>query len=138
MYLYWQSIIGVVVNQVNTIVDRTLAFTLVAASISAINCANKLNGFVMSLYRTSVSSVIYPMISKLSSEDSKEKFTSLVVQSINSAILLVIPISVGVMVLATLIVKLLFQSGEFDDTATGKTAIALVMYSIDMVAFGPR
>ena len=44
---------------------------------------------------TSVGAVIYPMLSKLSSEDNKEKFISSVVQSINSVILLVIPISVS-------------------------------------------
>ena len=131
-------LIGVAVNQINTMVDRTLASTLVEGSISALNYANKLNGFVMAMFITSVASVIYPMLSKLSSEDNKEKFTSSVVQSINSVILLVIPISVGAIVLATPIVKLLFQRGEFDDRATSMTAIALIMYSIGMVAFGLR
>ena len=131
-------LIGVAVNQINTMVDRTLASTLAEGSISALNYANKLNGFVMALFITSVGAVIYPMLSKLSSEDNKEKFTSSVVQSINSVILLVIPISFGAMALATPIVKLLFQRGEFDARATSMTAIALTMYSIGMVAFGLR
>lgn len=137
-WLIGPVLIGVAVNQINTMVDRTLASTLVEGSISALNYANKLNGFVMAMFITSVAAVIYPMLSKLSSEDNKEKFTSSVVQSINSVILLVIPISVGAMVLATPIVKLLFQRGEFDARATSMTAIALIMYSIGMVAFGLR
>ncbi len=131
-------LIGVAVNQVNAMVDRTLASTLVEGSISALNYANKLNGFVIALFITSIGAVIYPMLSRLSSEDNKEKFTSSVVQSINSVILLVIPISVVAMVLATPIVKLLFQRGEFDARATSMTSIALIMYSIGMVAFGLR
>ena len=137
-WLILPVLIGVAVNQINTMVDRTLASTLVEGSISALNYANKLNGFVMAMFITSVAAVIYPMLSKLSSEDNKEKFTSSVVQSINSVILLVIPISVGAIVLATPIVKLLFQRGEFDARATSMTAIALIMYSIGMVAFGLR
>lgn len=137
-WLIGPVLIGVAVNQINTMVDRTLASTLVEGSISALNYANKLNGFVMAMFITSVAAVIYPMLSKLSSEDNKEKFTSSVVQSINSVILLVIPISVGAIVLATPIVKLLFQRGEFDARATSMTAIALIMYSIGMVAFGLR
>ena len=137
-WLIGPVLIGVAVNQINTMVDRTLASTLVEGSISALNYANKLNGFVMALFITSVGAVIYPMLSKLSSEDNKEKFISSVVQSINSVILLVIPISVGAMVLATPIVKLLFQRGEFDIRATSMTSIALIMYSIGMVAFGLR
>ena len=137
-WLIGPVLIGVAVNQINTMVDRTLASTLVEGSISALNYANKLNGFVMAMFITSVAAVIYPMLSKLSSEDNKEKFTDSVVKSINSVILLVIPISVGAIVLATPIVKLLFQRGEFDARATSMTAIALIMYSIGMVAFGLR
>ena len=137
-WLIGPVLIGVAVNQINTMVDRTLASTLVEGSISALNYANKLNGFVMAMFITSVAAVIYPMLSKLSSKDNKEKFTSSVVQSINSVILLVIPISIGAIVLATPIVKLLFQRGEFDARATSMTAIALIMYSIGMVAFGLR
>lgn len=137
-WLIGPVLIGVAVNQINTMVDRTLASTLVEGSISALNYANKLNGFVMALFITSVAAVIYPMLSKLSSEDNKEKLTISVVQSIDSVILLVIPISVGAIVLATPIVKLLFQRGEFDARATSMTAIALIMYSIGMVAFGLR
>lgn len=137
-WLVGPVLIGVAVNQINTMVDRTLASTLVEGSISALNYANKLNGFVMALFITSVSTVIYPMLSKLSTEDSKEKFTSSVVQAINSVILLVIPISVGAIVLANPIVKLLFERGEFDARATSMTATALIMYSIGMVAFGLR
>ena len=138
LWLIGPILIGVGVSQINTMVDRTLASTLVEGSISALNYANKLNEFVMALFISSVASVIYPMLSKLSNEDNKEKFTSSVVQSINSVILLVIPISVGAMVLAIPIVKLLFQRGEFDARATSMTAIALTMYSIGMVAFGLR
>ena len=137
-WLIGPVLIGVAVNQINAMVDRTLASTLVEGSISALNYANKLNGFVMAMFITSVAAVIYPMLSKLSSEENKEKFISSVVQSVNSVILLVIPISIGAIVLATPIVKLLFQRGEFDARATSMTAIALIMYSIGMVAFGLR
>lgn len=53
-WLIGPVLIGVAVNQINTMVDRTLASTLVEGSISALNYANKLNGFVMALFITSV------------------------------------------------------------------------------------
>ena len=49
-WLIGPVLIGVAVNQINTMVDRTLASTLVEGSISALNYANKLNGFVMALF----------------------------------------------------------------------------------------
>ena len=137
-WLVMPVLVGVAVNQLNAMVDRTLASTLAEGSISALNYANKLNSFVMALFVASIGAVIYPILSKLSTDESKEKFTESIVQVINSVVLLVIPISVGAMVLATPIVKLLFERGEFDSRATSMTAIALVMYSIGMVAFGLR
>ncbi|WP_343003410.1 murein biosynthesis integral membrane protein MurJ [Clostridium sp. 2218st1_F5_2218SCRN_220325] len=131
-------LIGVAVNQVNSLIDRTLASTLVEGSISALNYANRLNGFVMALFITSIGAVIYPILSQLSAEENKEKFIKSVVKCINTIILLVIPISIGAIILSTPIVKLLFQRGEFDERATSMTAIALTMYSIGMVAFGLR
>ena len=115
----------------NTMIDRTLASTLVEGSISALNYANKLNTFVMGLFIMSVSAVIYPMLSKLSSQNDNTKFIDTVIKSINSVILLITPISVGAIVLSTPIVRLLFERGEFDSRATSMTAIALIMYSID-------
>lgn len=134
-------LIGVAVNQVNTMVDRTLASTLVEGSVSALNYANKLNTFVMGLFILSVSAVMYPTLSKLSinKNSPKEdfvKFTDTIVSSINSVILLVMPISIGAIVLSTPIVKILFERGEFDSRATTMTAIALIMYSVGMVACG--
>lgn len=131
-------IVGVAVNQVNSMIDRTLASTLVEGSISALNYANKLNGFVMALFITSVSVVIYPILSKLSSENNDEEFIDAIVQCINSVMLLVIPISVGAIVLSNPIVKILFERGAFDTNATHMTSIALIMYSIGMFAFGLR
>lgn len=138
MYLIGPILIGVAVNQVNVMVDRTLASTLTSGSISALNYANKLNGFVMAMFISSIGTVIYTMLSKQSLQEDKEEFIKSIVQSINSVILIVIPISVGAIVLATPIVRLLFERGEFDARATSMTAIALIMYSIGMVAFGLR
>ena len=114
--------VGVAVNQVNGLVDKTLASTLVEGSISALNYANKL----------------YPLLSKLSAANNKEEFNNSIVKSINYVILLVIPISIGAMVLSTPIVKLLFERGAFDLRATQMTSSALFCYSIGIIGFGLR
>ena len=138
LWLVGPVLIGVAVNQVSTMVDRTIASTLVEGSISALNYANKLNQFVMGMFIVSISAVIYPMLSKLSSENNKEKFNESISTAANTVILLVIPISVGAIILANPIVKLLFERGEFDARATQMTAVALVFYSIGMIGFGLR
>ena len=138
IWLVGPVLIGVAVNQINTIVDRTIASTLVEGSISALNYANKLNQFVMGMFIVSISSVVYPMLSKLSTENNKVEFNKSIITAINTVILLVIPISMGAIILSTPIVKILFQRGEFDTRATYMTSVALVFYSIGMIGFGLR
>lgn len=135
-FLICPVLIGIGVNQINVMIDRTLASTLVEGSISSLNYANKLNGFVMALFIVSIGTVIYPMLSKLSNENNREEFIQSVVKSINIVVLLVTPISVGAIVLSNPIVKILFERGAFDSKATYMTALALVMYSIGMLSVG--
>lgn len=138
LFLILPVLIGVAVNQVNSIVDKSLASTLVEGSISALNYGNRLVQFVLGMFIVSISTVIYPLLSKLSTEKNNSKFNNTIVTSINTVVLLVIPVSAGAITLATPIVEVLFQRGAFDATATKMTAIALICYSIGIIGFGLR
>lgn len=138
LFLILPVLIGVAVNQVNTIVDKSLASTLVEGSISALNYGNRLVQFVLGLFIVSISTVIYPQLSRLSSEKNTTKFNETIATSINTVVLLVIPVTAGAITLAKPIVTLLFQRGAFDSTATQMTTVALVCYSIGIIGFGLR
>ncbi len=131
-------LVGVTVHQVNTMIDRSIASTLGEGAISALNFADRLNSFVLALFITSIVAVIYPMFSKLSTANNKEMLKNYIVKSSNSIILLVMPVAVGSITFATPIVRLLFERGAFDENATQMTSIALVMYSVGLVAYGLR
>lgn len=130
--------LGVAVNQINSIVDKTLATTLNQGLLTSLSYANRLNDFVLAMFIASIATVIYPMLSKLSINNNKEEFKKSVSKSMNIVIILMIPITVGAIVLSSPIVKLLFERGSFNADATKVTSIALSMYAIGMVAFGLR
>lgn len=138
LWLVMPVLIGVAVNQINAMVDRSLASGLEDGVITALNNANRLNGFVMGMFIATLGAVIYPTLSKLSTENNKEKFAESVANSVNCVNLLVVPASVGAMILATPVVRLLFERGAFNDRSTMLTATALVFYSVGMVGFGLR
>lgn len=131
-------IIGVAVNQINIVIDKGIASTLQEGCISALNYANRLNGFVLGLFIASIVSIIYPIFSKLSQDSNKEKFYEIIIMSIKSVIILIIPITIGAIVLSEPIVKLLFERGAFDIEATEMTSKALIFYSIGMIGFALR
>lgn len=131
-------LVGVAIGQLNTFVDRALATTLSDGKLSALNYANKLNDFVMALFVTSVVTVIYPKLAKMSNSENNNGFVNTIVKSSNAITLVVLPIAVGAIVLAEPIVKILFQRGQFDAYSTSITAMALRFYALGLLAMGMR
>ena len=138
LWLVLPVLAGVAVNQVNAIVDKSLASTLVEGSISALNYGNRLVQFVLGIFIVSISTVVYPLLSKLSNEENTQLFNKTITTSINTVALLVLPVSAGAITLATPVVQLLFERGAFDSNATQMTVAALVCYSIGIIGFGLR
>lgn len=131
-------IIGTSVNEINVLVDRILASGIAVGGISALNYARRLNEFVQGLFVTSITTVIFPIISKLAAENNVKRLKHTISEAIAMVCLLVIPITIGAMVFSRQIVSLLFGRGAFTGEAISMTANALFYYSIGMIAFGLR
>ena len=117
-------IIGVSVNQINVLVDRTLASRIAEGGISALNYANRLNGFVMSIVVVSITTALYPLISNMVANDDIKGLKISILEAISVISLLVIPATVGTMIFSEHIVRLLFARGEFDSNAIMMTSRA--------------
>lgn len=131
-------IIGISVNQVNTLVDRTIASTVSEGAIASLNYAVRLNGFVQGIFVMSIVTAMYPMISKMGADNNLDGLKNSLKEAIISISLLVIPVTVGAMIFSIPIVRLLFERGEFDSSATIVTAGALFFYAIGMIGYGLR
>jgi putative peptidoglycan lipid II flippase len=131
-------IIGTSVNEINVLVDRTLASRIAVGGISALNYARRLNGFVQGLVVVSLTSVMFPIISKMAAAENIKGLKQTVNEAMASMSLLIIPATIGAMVFAEEIVALLFGRGAFTAEAITMTGNALFYYSIGMIAFGLR
>ncbi|MBB6216378.1 putative peptidoglycan lipid II flippase [Anaerosolibacter carboniphilus] len=131
-------ILGISVNQINILIDRTIASNITTGGISALSYANRLNMFVHGIFVVSISTVIYPVISKLSSSNNTEGLKKVLAESVNITSILLIPTIVGSMIFSTEIIELLFARGAFSKHAVNITSSALFFYSIGMIGFGLR
>lgn len=131
-------IIGSSVNQINKLVDRTLASQVSDGAISALNYANTLNMFVQGVFVVSISTVMYPLISKMASKGDMLGLKRSLGQAITGVSLLVVPATVGALFFAEPIVTLLFGRGAFDEQAIVMTSMAFFFYSIGMIGYGLR
>lgn len=106
--------------------------------ISALNYANKLNDFVQGLFVISIVTVMYPLISKMAAEKNIAGLKKTLSESISGINLLVVPATVGMMIFAEPIVRMLFGRGAFDEQAVVLTSSALFFYALGIVGYGLR
>lgn len=128
-------IVGVSFNQLSTLIDKNIASTLAVGGISALNYADRINGFVQGLFVVPIITVIYPNLSKIIVEKNEEGLRKLIKNAMVTISLLVIPATIGIMVLAEPVVELLFLRGEFDKVASVMTSQALFYYAIGILGY---
>jgi putative peptidoglycan lipid II flippase len=137
-YLALPVIFGVSVNQINVLVDRTLASQIVIGGISALNYANKLNLFIQGIFVMSLITILYPNISKMVVNGNILGLKNVLRKALVCISIFVVPASFGSIIFAEQIVTLLFGRGAFDAEAIRLTTTALLFYSIGMIGFGFR
>lgn len=130
--------IGSAVQQINTIVDKTLASSLVSGSISALTYASRINDLIISVFVMAITTVVFPMLSKAFSQDDQAQIKSIMGRGINIILLITVPATIGILILAEPMVKLFFQRGAFDELATSMTSGALIFYSVGLIGSALR
>lgn len=138
VYLSLPVLIGVAINDINALVDKTLASGLVTGSISALDFANKLNGLILGLFITTITTIIFPLLAKESNNDNVKGMKRIMGYGINLILLITVPAMVGLIVLRTPIVQVAFERGKFDAAATALTSPALMFYAIGLISMSLR
>jgi len=132
------AIVGTSVAQVNLLIDRTLASQITNGGITALDYANTLSVVIIGVFVLSISTVLYPNISKLIAEDKIDHMKSMFSNAINIINILVVPAAIGCMFFARPIVELLYGRGQFDAHAIDMTSYALFFYSIGIIGLSHR
>ena len=128
--------IGKTITQINSLIDRSIASTLPSGGISALSFGNRIIGFMTSVFVMSISTVIFPQMSKLSAENGIVQLKRIYSRSAGIVSLIMIPLSVGLMVFSKELVAILFMRGRFDEAALATTSGVVMFYSFGLVAFG--
>lgn len=130
--------LGDAVNEINSIVDRTLVSGLSTGSVSYLNYSYKVINLIIGVVVVSLITIIYPKISKVFAEGKKEKFSTYCASSLNIIATCIFPIMFLVLFFKNDIVCILYQRGSFDAVSTSMTAMALGCYALGIVAMSIR
>ncbi|MBR4949981.1 MAG: murein biosynthesis integral membrane protein MurJ [Clostridia bacterium] len=126
-------LLGVSVNQINKIIDKSLASTIAVGGISNLNYASVINTAIQDIVIFSIITITFVKISQFVSENRTEELKKMINKAISAILCLIIPISFVVIIFSKEIVTILFMRGSFDKGAMLETSSALICYSVGMV-----
>lgn len=127
--------LGRTIMQINTMIDRTLASTLAEGTVSALNYASKIFGFVMSVFVISVTTASFAKLSRQSAKRDMKRLKATTLSNMGMVTLLILPISMGAIVLSGPIVQLLLGRGAFDEQAALMTSQTLAYYCTGLLFY---
>ncbi len=131
-------VIGVSVNEINTLVDRTVASQVAIGGISALTYANSLIMLVQGSIVQPIATVCYPKITNFVSCSNEKEAKTIIQQTLDCMLAVLVPITLGFIVFANLIIQALFGRGKFTWDAVQMTGIALAFYAIGIIFIGLR
>lgn len=125
------------IQPVNQLISTRFATHLFSgAGASAMDYANTLYAMIAGILVLSITNVIFPEMSRLSTGGNEEALGDLISGSVRSMLFLLLPMTAGLMLLSTPLVRLLYEYKSWDAFSTAITARALCFMSLGMVGYG--
>ena len=125
-------LIGIVARQVNTIVDQMFASYLAEGGVSALENATRLYLLPVGVFGVSISTVIFPALSKAMSKNDLDGATDNIIKGLNILLFLIIPSTAVLTFYAPEVIRLTLSYGKFDEEAVRVTSQALLYYSLGL------
>lgn len=130
--LYLPIVLGLVVSSIGTVIDRNLASRTGAGSIAWMRYATTLIQAPLGLVSVAISLAALPSLSQLHVAGDLDGFRRTLARGLRMILVLIIPATVGLFVLAEPVIRLLFQHGEFAAFDTLQTSQALRRYLLGL------
>ena len=129
------AMFGVSVSQINLLLDTILASFLIAGSVSWLYTAERLTELPLGLIGIAVATVILPSLSTKYAEKSDVEFRAMIDWALRIIVLVGVPASLAMLILAEPMIATLFHHGKFSDNDVLKSAAALQALSGGILAF---
>jgi putative peptidoglycan lipid II flippase len=117
-------VLGMSLNQVSSLLDQLMAYYLVApGAVTYIYLANRLLLFPHALTAMSVAVAVFPKLAHEASGPDRAQLRQTLDLATAATILVTLPAAVGLIVLGTDVVEVLFRGGEFHDSDVWPTVL---------------
>ncbi|UOQ50280.1 murein biosynthesis integral membrane protein MurJ [Gracilibacillus caseinilyticus] len=118
----------VAVGQINLMIGTIYASKFSEGAITYINYAKNLVHMPQALFGVTIGTIIFPILSKAISTDNRALFKRGIEQGLTTMYFVLLPATIGMMLLMPNIIALLYQRGAFSESATMQTSYVAYYY----------
>lgn len=129
--LFFPYMAGLSLNQVNPVISRMLGSFLEGGTISVLSYADRVIQLPLGLFVIAISQAVLPMLSRLGADETAG-FALMVRDALRFTLFVILPVVVGMTLLARPMVHVLFVRGAFNDWAWEATSRALALYALGL------
>ena len=129
------AVIAASAVQVNVLVNSGFAASLGNGPVSWLNIAFRLMQLPLGIFGVAIGTVTLPLVSKSAAVGDIEEFRAILARGMRLAFLLTIPSAIGLAMLASPIISVIYQHGRFTAEMTRQTAGALQFYAVGLVSY---
>ena len=129
------ALFGVSVSQVNLLLDTVLASFLPTGSVSWLYYSDRLAELPLGVFGIAIATVILPSLSADRAAAREERFTLTLDWAVRTVLLVAVPATAALLVLAEPILITLFQYGELSPRDVAMAGYSLRAYALGICAF---
>ncbi len=129
------ALFGSSVAQINLLFDTFIASFLVSGSVAWLYYSDRLLEFPLGVFGIALATVVLPNLSESHFKQGKDHFNQTLNWAVQLALLIALPATLGLLMLAQPILTTLFQYGAFSETDTLMSSMSLMAYSLGLPAF---
>jgi putative peptidoglycan lipid II flippase len=127
-------VLGLIVVELNMLVDNKLASRLGDGNIASLQYALRLFQLPLGLFAIALATALLPQLSRHSADQAN--FVASLRQGLRLAAFILLPAIVGLVVLGRPIIALLFEHGRFTPQDTARTLYVLRFLAIGLIGYG--
>jgi len=127
--------LGLAATQINLLISTQLAVGQGTGAVSWLQYAFRLMNLPIGLFGVSIATAVLPAVARHAAIDDRPAVSKTIARGITLMLMVTVPASVGLFVLATPIVQLLLERGHFLRADTIATAAAVQYYAIGLVGY---
>ena len=133
--IFLPGLFALAITQINVVLDGMLSFIRSPSAPAELTYANRLLTLPMGLFTVGFAAATLPALSKLRAAGRMKDFKRAFSYSLRQVLAISIPASIGLMVLAKPVYRLLFEHGRFGPEQTEVVSLALLCYLVGLFAY---